>query len=61
MRPIDVYDLVRTGELKKFPNNYLDKGIIKDIVRKVLLEEKKLTREDIITKVNYEFLMNLKI
>ena len=48
MRPMDVYDLVRYEELKKFPNNYLDKEVIKDIVRHVFLKELKLTRRDIV-------------
>ena len=35
MHPMDVYDLLRYGELKKFPNNYLTKENIKCIVRQV--------------------------
>lgn len=57
MHPLEVYSLVRTGELKKFPNNYLDKETIKEIVRHVFLMELHLTREDIVNKVDHEFMM----
>jgi len=61
MTPMMVYDLVRTGELKKFPNNYLDKETIKEIVRHVFLEELNFTREKIIEKVNHKYLMELNM
>lgn len=57
MTPMMVYDIVRLGELKKFPNNFLDKDTIKEIVRYVFLRELKFSREDIIKKVDHEFLM----
>ena len=59
MSPMEVYDIVRTRELKKFPNNYLDKDTIKEIVRYVFLKELKLTREQILAKVDHKFLMEL--
>lgn len=48
MTPMEVYDLVRYGDLKKFPSNYLDKDNIKAIVRHVFLKELKLTRADML-------------
>lgn len=61
MNPITVYNIVRRGELKKFPNNYLDKATIKVIVRHVLLKEQRLTREEIVKNVNYGYLMKLNM
>ena len=55
MTPLEVYALVVKGKLKKFPNNYLDKDIIKVIVRHLLLVVYGYTREDVLTKVNHEF------
>ena len=56
LHPIQVYNLVRSGKLKKFPNNYLDQGAVKTIVRRVVLDEMKFTRDDIIKKVDQSFL-----
>ncbi len=56
MRPMDVYDLVRYGDLRKFPNNYLSKEVIKEIVRHVFLKELKLKRADIIL-LDHDFFM----
>lgn len=57
---MDVYNLVRDRELKKFPNNYLDKDTIKEIVRHVFLKELKLTRKDIIS-LDHKFFMELNM
>lgn len=54
--PLEVYNLVRRGDLKKFPNNYLDKSVVKIIVRHVVLVEMKFTRKDIIKNVDYPFM-----
>lgn len=56
MSPMEVYDLVRNGDLKKFPSNYLDKNTIKEIVREVLINELKLTRSDILKQVDHDFM-----
>ena len=48
MPAMEVYKLVATGQLKKFPHNYLEKESIKEIVRNVFLNELKLTREDVL-------------
>ena len=55
MRPLEVYSLVAKGELKKFPNNYLNKEIIKEIVWHLILVVYKYTREDVIAKANHKF------
>lgn len=55
MTPLEVYELVATGKLKKFPNNYLTQEIIKVIVRHLILVVFQFTREDVITKINHNF------
>lgn len=55
MKPFEVYSLVVRGELKKFPHNYLDKDIIKEIVRHLILVVYNFTREDVIAKANHKF------
>lgn len=55
MHPLEVYNLVATGELKKFPDHYLDKDNIKEIVRHLFLNVYHFSREDIIKKVNHKF------
>ena len=57
MPAMEVYKLVATGQLKKFPHNYLDKESIKEIVRNVFLNELKLAREDVL-KIKQEELVN---
>lgn len=50
MDPIEVWRIVQEGiELKKFPNNYLDQKTCKILVRHLLLNDLKLTREEILT------------
>lgn len=56
MHPMEVYNLVRRGDLQRFPNNYLEKSMVKIILRKVVLEEMKFTREDIIKMVDHSFM-----
>lgn len=58
MTPMEVYALVATGKLKVFPNNYLDKEIIKEIVRNVILVVHCYSREDVLNKVNHRFFQN---
>lgn len=55
MPTLDVYNMVLKGELKKFPNNYLDKNTVKELVRYVVLSQCKYTREDVIEKLNHKF------
>lgn len=52
-KPIDVYNAVVKGELKKFPNNYMTKQIAKILVKHVVIEQLNFTREDICKKLNY--------
>ena len=56
MTPIEVYSLVVKGKIKKFPNNYLDKEIVKEIVRHVILNIYGYDRQQVINKVNHEFM-----
>lgn len=56
MTSIDVYKLVCSGELKKFPDNYLDLEVIKEISRHVILNVYNFSREDICKKINRKFL-----
>ncbi len=56
MTPIEVYNLVCLGKLKKFPNHYLDLEAIKEIARHVILDVYGFTREDICKKINQPFL-----
>ena len=39
LKPIDVWYAVRTGEIKVFPNNYLDKDICKELIRTLVIDE----------------------
>lgn len=55
MNPVDVHALVVRGKLGKFPNGYLDKDKIKTILRHLLLNVYKYTREDVITKIDHQF------
>ena len=59
MRPIDVYKLVAAGKLKKFPNNYLDKDIIREIVRHMILKVYGYSRQDMIEKVDHKFFQDI--
>lgn len=49
LSPLEVYALVVTGKLKKFPNGYLNKERIKEIVRNQILNVYRYAREDILT------------
>lgn len=57
MKPLEVYSLVVSGELGKFPNHYLDKESIKEIVRHVILEVYKYDRKYVTDNVNHDFFM----
>lgn len=56
MNPIEIYKLVADGELKKFPNNYLDKNTIKVIFRHIVLNVYGYSRKDVIEKVDKKFM-----
>lgn len=58
--PISVWNAVRSGELNKFPNHYLDKNISKQLIRVLVLEELHLSREEIL-KINFNFLRKYKL
>lgn len=56
MEPLEVYKVVASGQLKKFPHNYLDKERIKEIFRHIVLNQYHFKREDICTKITPEFM-----
>ena len=56
LEPIAMYCKLLKGELKTFPNNYLDKESIKIMVRHLVLTLYNYNREDVLTKVNHAFL-----
>lgn len=60
LEPVEVYKLVLDGTLKKFPMYYLDKIKCKTILRYVVLEKYKYSREDIL-KLNRNFLSDNKM
>lgn len=60
MDSIDVWKAVRTGELKVFPNNYLNKNNCKELIRYLVLDELKLSRDEIL-KINWKFLSNYQL
>ena len=49
------------GNLYRFPSNFMGREEVKFIFRKYFLEEKKYTREDIITKINYDTLKKIRL
>lgn len=56
--PVELYSLLLQGKLKTFPNNYLDKDSIKVMVRHLILTLHNYSRDDVLTKVNHEFLQH---
>lgn len=58
LAPVEMYSLLLQGELKTFPNNYLDKESIKIMVRHLILTLHNYNREDVLTKVNHAFLQD---
>lgn len=59
--PKDAYYLILSGEIKKFPDGYLNQNICKEIVRHVILDKLKMTREEICDKISYPFLNKYKL
>lgn len=56
LTPLQMYSLVVKGTLKTFPNNYLDREKIKEIVRFLILKSYKYTKEDVLFKVDCDFM-----
>lgn len=56
LEPIEVYNIIASGKLKKFPNDYLTKDIAKILVTYVIKDQLKYSREDICKKLNYGIL-----
>lgn len=60
MDPVEVWECLRCGEIKCFPNNFLDQEICKILVRELVLNELKLTREEILD-VDQKLFMKYKL
>lgn len=60
MKPIDVWNLVRSNKLSTFPPRYLDKENCKILVRHLYLNELKLSRDEIL-KTNLRFLSKYQL
>lgn len=60
MDPVEVWHLVRSGNLKTFPNHFLDKEISKILVRQLVLFELNMNREDILN-LDQEFFSSYKL
>lgn len=58
LEPLEMYALVVRGVYKTFPNNYLDKESIKVMVRYLILDSYKYTREDVLVKTDHKFFQN---
>ncbi len=53
---VEVYDHLVAGTILKFPNGYINKQNMKELLREVILNRHKLSREDICNKLSYEYL-----
>lgn len=60
LNPIDVWNTVRMGSLKVFPDNYLTTKICKELIRILVLEELNFSRKEILT-INFAFLSKYKL
>lgn len=58
LAPLSMYGLMLQGKLKAFPNNYLDKDVIKIMVRHLVITLHSYSRADVLTKVNHAFLQD---
>lgn len=56
----DIYSLVFTGAISRFPNEYLNKEIIKELIRWLLLEKKKLNKDQILS-ITWAYIKELKL
>jgi len=58
---IDVYNYVVAGKLLKFPNGFVTPSNMKEILREVILNRLKFTREDICQKLSYSYLKKIHL
>jgi hypothetical protein len=56
----DVYSLIFTGAISRFPNGYLNKEVVKELIRWLLLERKKLSKDEILD-INWDDIKRLKL
>ena len=61
LTPLEVYSLVVSGDLKKFPNGYITKESMKEILRQVILEKLHMSREEICHTISYPYLRKYKL
>ena len=61
LTPLEVYSLVVNGDLKKFPNGYITKESMKEILRQVILEKLHMSREEICHTISYPYLRKYKL
>ena len=58
---IDIYTCLLRGEIAKFPNNFVTRDNMKEIIRYVILTEKKLSRKEICDKISFDYLAQYKL
>ena len=61
LTPVQVYDHVVSGTIKTFPNGYVVPENMKPILREVVLNRLKLTRQEICDKLSYNYLRPFSI
>lgn len=61
LTPLEVYSLVVNEDLKKFPNGYITKESMKEILRYVILEKLHMSRYDICHNISYPYLRKYKL
>lgn len=61
LSPLEVYQLVLDGTLKRFPYGYVSAPNMKEILRYVVLEKLDMSREDICKKLSYVLLRKYKL
>lgn len=61
LSPLEVYQLVLDGTLRRFPYGYVSAPNMKEILRYVVLEKLSMSREDICKNLSYVFLRKYKL
>ena len=61
LEPMEVYNLLLSGAIKKFPNGFITKDNMKRIIREVILNQHNMKREDICRTLRYGYLKKLKL
>lgn len=61
LTPLQVYDCLLSRDLLKFPNTFVTPENMKKIIREVILNKQKLSRQEICEKLSYDYLKDLKL